>query len=295
MIAPRRKTEKRAAGLRVEASPEEARKLCAEARREGREIGFVPTMGALHKGHASLIDRSVRENDFTAVSIFVNQSQFDNPEDLEIYPRALEADTALAAAAGADIVFAPSAETMYPPGHATVVDVGGLPDHLCGLMRPGHFRGVTSIVARLLNIVGPCRAYFGQKDYQQLVIVRKMVKDLNFPVEVMGCPTVREADGLACSSRNARLTPKQRKDAVCLYEALARCKELIEEGERDSLKLIEAMSEIVIGTPGADLEYAELADADTLEDVRKLEGKALAALAVRFDDVRLIDNMLFSV
>jgi pantoate--beta-alanine ligase len=295
MIAPRRKTEKRAPGLRVETSPEQAHRRCDEARAEGREPGFVPTMGALHQGHASLIERSVRENDFTVVSIFVNQPQFDSPEDLAKYPRTLEADTALAAAAGADLIFAPSAETMYPKGHATVVDVGGLPDHMCGLMRPGHFRGVTSIVARLFNIVGPCRAYFGQKDYQQLLIIRKMVADLNIPVEVVGCPTVREPDGLACSSRNARLTTIERKDAVCLHEALARCKELIEEGERDSLKLIEAMSEIIIGTPGTELEYVSVVDADTLEDVRKAEGKVLVALAVRFGDVRLIDNMLFSV
>lgn len=265
-------------------------------RTEGGTIGFVPTMGALHEGHLSLVRRSAEENDTTVVSVFVNPTQFGPGEDLEQYPRDPEGDEHKAAEAGADIVFAPSIEDMYLPAHATIVDVGGnLTNTLCGLSRPGHFRGVAIVVSKLFNIVLPHRAYFGRKDYQQLRVVSRMAEDLNFPVEIVPMPTVREKDGLAVSSRNRYLTEEERTDARVLKEALDHFRQRVEEGERDTLRLVSEMTALIHEVPSAEIDYVSIVNADTLEDVERLDGRVLAALAVKIGGTRLIDNTVVEI
>lgn len=254
--------------------------------------GFVPTMGYLHEGHLSLIRRARAENDHVAVSIFVNPTQFGPHEDYNRYPRDLERDLRLLEPLQVDLVFVPSVEEMYLPGFQTWVIVEELSRPLEGASRPGHFRGVATVVAKLFNIVQPDRAYFGQKDAQQAVVIRRMVRDLNFPVEIVVCPTVREPDGLALSSRNTYLNPQERQAATVLFRALQAAKARYEAGERDGERLREAMREVLRGEPLARVDYVSVADPETLEELSRVEGSALLSLAVYIGNTRLIDNLL---
>ena len=270
----------------------EMRRLVKQAHAAGQTVGLVPTMGALHEGHLSLIRRARAENDVVVVSIFVNPTQFGPHEDFARYPRPWERDARLAEEAGADVVFHPSAEEMYPEGYSTWVEVEGLTEGLCGASRPGHFRGVATVVTKLLHICQPERVYFGQKDAQQLAVIRRMVLDLNFPVEVVDCPTVREADGLALSSRNVYLSPEERAQAPVLYRALCEVERLVQTGETQVSELVAAAQAVLAEAPLAQVEYVEIVDAESLEPVARVEGPCLVALAVRFGDTRLIDNVL---
>jgi pantoate--beta-alanine ligase len=270
----------------------DVRRAVAEARGQGLSVGLVPTMGALHPGHLSLVSAAREENGFVVVSIFVNPTQFGPHEDFDRYPRPLERDLALCRQLGVDLVFHPPPAEMYPPGFRTVVEVTGLQDGLCGASRPGHFRGVATVVLKLFNIAQPDRAYFGQKDAQQARIIRQMVRDLNVPVEVRVCPIVREADGLALSSRNQYLEPDQRWHARALYQALLAARSLIDAGERDAAVVRRALADRIAATPGAVLDYAAVVDADTLEPCTRVRGEVLLALAVKFGGTRLIDNLL---
>jgi pantoate--beta-alanine ligase len=277
----------------VVSAPDALRQAVADARRRGLTIGLVPTMGALHRGHTSLMDLARAETGFVAVSLFINPIQFGPHEDLSRYPRPLEHDLAQCTLAGVDLVFVPDAALMYPPGFRTYVEVTGLQDGLCGASRPGHFRGVCTVVLKLFNLVQPDVAYFGQKDYQQARIIRQMVRDLEVPVRLRVGPTVREPDGLALSSRNQYLEPAQRREAPALYDALAEAWELAEDGERDAAALRRLLVDRMAATPGAALDYAAVVDADTLEPVDRLRGPTLLALAVKFGATRLIDNLVW--
>ncbi|HEX2274192.1 MAG TPA: pantoate--beta-alanine ligase [Acidimicrobiales bacterium] len=267
------------------------RAVLDHARAVGLTVGLVPTMGALHEGHVSLIRRSAAECDVTAVSVFVNPLQFGPGEDLATYPRDLDGDLRLAAGAGADVVFAPTVAEMYPEPTTTTVAVDGPVDLLEGASRPGHFAGVATVVTKLFNLAGPCRAYFGEKDWQQLVVVRRLVGDLNFPVDVVGCPTVREPDGLACSSRNVRLSAEERRAATVLHRALADAAALVEAGERDPDVVRRRLAEVVATEPLARLDYAEVARAADLVPVDPLEGELRLLVAARVGATRLIDNL----
>ncbi len=266
-----------------------------KARAQGLSVGLAPTMGALHAGHLSLIRAARKETGFVVVSIFVNPTQFAPGEDFQRYPRTWEADLRACENEQADLVFAPSVDEVYPQGFRTFVEVTELQDVLCGRFRPGHFRGVATVVLKLFNMVRPDVAYFGQKDAQQVQVIRQMVRDLNLPVEVRVCPIVREPDGLALSSRNAYLTPGERRQATCLFRALSAAKTLVDAGERDPARVRQAMLQVIEATPGAVLDYAELVDADTLRPVDRLQGEVLAAVAVRFGTTRLIDNLVLTV
>jgi pantoate--beta-alanine ligase len=270
------------------------RDCIALARRAGKPIAFVPTMGALHHGHQEIIRRAQAgaENTFVVVSIFVNPTQFGPGEDYRAYPRDLDHDRDLAAAAGADLIFAPEVEEIYPAGDTTFVEEGRLSEGLCGPFRPGHFRGVATVVCKLLNIVQPDRAYFGEKDYQQLKIIQRMVQDLHLPLTIVSVPTVREADGLAMSSRNAYLSPAERQAALSLSAGLRAARQLAADGERAAEKLIAAVRQSVAEEPLARLEYVEMRDAETLESVSLLEKPAVLALAARVGRARLIDNVI---
>jgi pantoate--beta-alanine ligase len=249
-------------------------------------------MGALHAGHISLLQAARAETSFVVVSIFVNPIQFGPAEDLARYPRALEEDLATCAREGSDLVFAPPADALYPPGFRTFVEVRELQDVLCGPRRPGHFVGVATVVLKLFHIVQPDIAYFGQKDAQQARIIQQMVRDLDLPVHLRICPIVREPDGLALSSRNQYLDPDQRRHATVLYQALEEARRLIDTGERDATRLRQAMLSRIGTAPDAVLDYAEVVDADSLEPVRQIHGDILIALAAKFGATRLIDNML---
>jgi pantoate--beta-alanine ligase len=255
-------------------------------------LGLVPTMGYLHEGHLSLVARAKAECDAVAVSIFVNPTQFGPNEDLARYPRDLPRDLSLLEAAGADLVFAPEASEIYPPGFDTKVEVGGVTDVLEGAVRPGHFAGVATVVAKLFSIVQPTRAYFGQKDAQQSVVIRKMARDLNLPVEVVVAATVREPDGLALSSRNSYLTPPQRAVAPTIFRALSAARDLFNAGERDAEALREAMRRIITAEPQMQVDYVSVADPTTLHELTTVGRDALASMAVRLGATRLIDNML---
>jgi pantoate--beta-alanine ligase len=260
-------------------------------------VGLVPTMGALHAGHLSLIERSVRENDATVVSIFLNPTQFSEGEDLDKYPSSLEADIAMCRDAGADLVFAPGADEIYPDGFSTYIDMTGPTDVLCGLTRPGHFRGVMTVVTKLFNIVRPDRAYFGEKDAQQLAVIRKMAADLNMGIEIIGCPTVREDDELAMSSRNAYLSPEERRAARCIPRALGLARYMAERNpsgvSRENLdaEILEAVRSAIGEEPLANMEYAELLDAADLSEIDESTERALLAVAVHIGETRLIDNI----
>jgi pantoate--beta-alanine ligase len=268
----------------------------AEARAVRRALpgtwGFVPTMGYLHEGHLSLVRRARAENDRVAVSIFVNPTQFGPHEDYARYPRDLERDLRLLEPLGVDLVFVPSVEEMYPPGFQTWVIVEEVSRPLEGASRPGHFRGVATVVAKLFNILQPDRAYFGQKDAQQTVVIRRMVQDLNIPVEIAICPTVREPDGLAMSSRNTYLNPEERRAATVLFRALQAAKARYEAGERDAERLREAMREVIRAEPLARIDYVSVAHPETLQELERVEGPALLSLAVYIGTTRLIDNLM---
>lgn len=270
----------------------EVREATRAARRRGERIGLVPTMGALHEGHRSLLRTARAETDFVVVSIFVNPTQFGPGEDYRAYPRPLEDDLAACREEDLDLVFAPSAEEMYAADAATTVHVADLTETMCGRFRPGHFDGVTTVVAKLLNIVGPDVAYFGEKDAQQLAVVRRMVRDLNVPVEVRACPLVRAEDGLAVSSRNAYLSPQEREQARVLGRALSEAREAILAGERDAARIVEAVRGRIEKTEGVALQYVTVVDPDTLEDIETIGEKVLVALAAEVGEARLIDNIL---
>ena len=255
------------------------------------DLGLVPTMGFLHQGHLSLVARSRAECGATAVSIFVNPTQFGPNEDLARYPRDLDRDLQLLEAAGVDLVFTPEPHEMYPPGFDLTIQVGGVTEVLEGAVRPTHFAGVATVVAKLFNIVQPTRAYFGQKDAQQSVVIRKLVRDLDMPVEVVVAPTVREADGLALSSRNSYLTPEQRAAAPAIYRALQAAKALADAGERNAETLRQAMRALIAAEPLMQVDYVSVADPDTLRELESLDGQALASMAVRLGATRLIDNL----
>lgn len=264
-----------------------------EIRREGKSVGLVPTMGALHEGHLSLMRTANAENDIVVVSIFVNPTQFGPLEDLTAYPRPLEADVHLAASAGVSVVFHPSAGEMYQPGNSTWVEVdGSLTEGLCGRSRPGHFRGVTTVVSRFFNIAQPDRAYFGQKDAQQVQVIKRMTADLCFDIQLRVLPIVREADGLALSSRNAYLSKPERRAALVLHRSLAQARQMVEAGERDTAVITAAVAEFIRREPLALIDYVELVNPDNLKPRQRLEGACLLAIAVRIGKTRLIDNIL---
>jgi pantoate--beta-alanine ligase len=272
----------------------DTRKAVAAARAAGQVIGFVPTMGALHDGHASLIRVAKHRCNFVVVSIFVNPAQFGPQEDLSRYPRTMPEDLALCEREGAALVFAPEPAEIYPDGFRTYVEVHELQDVLEGASRPGHFRGVATVVLKLFNIVQPDRVYFGQKDAQQARIIQQMVRDLDVPVRIVVAPTVREPDGLALSSRNRYLEPAQRQEAVALSQALSAVRCRVAAGERDAVALRQVLVDRITATPGAALDYAEIVDGDSLKPIEWLERPALAVLAVRFGATRLIDNLPLS-
>ncbi len=280
--------------MRVIFSSFEMQKEVMSLKRQGKSIGFVPTMGALHEGHLSLVRQARKENDVVVVSIFVNPTQFGPNEDFERYPRQFDKDKELLEKENVEYVFYPSVSDMYPEGYETYVYLEKLHKHLCGLSRPGHFRGVATVVAKLFNIVQPDKAYFGQKDYQQALIIKKMVRDLNFPVEIVVMPIVRESDGLAMSSRNMYLSPEERKNATVLYRSLQKAKELIKAGERDVRKIKKEMEKIISSVPSR-IDYVEIVHPETLESLEVIPEKGsidrvVVAVAVFIGSARLIDN-----
>lgn len=264
-------------------------------KREGLSVGLVPTMGYLHEGHASLIKRAASQCDRVVVSVFVNPTQFGPNEDLEAYPRDFEHDKQLIAECGGDLVFAPTPTDMYLPGAATWVSVEGLTKELCGRSRPIHFRGVATVVNKLFNIAQPDRAYFGQKDAQQLAVIRRMVADLNMPVQVVGCPIVRETDGLAKSSRNTYLNAEERQAALVLSRALAQGRSLLEKGETSVQTVVDCITHTLQNEPLARIDYVQAVDADTIEPISELKGTVLFAIAVYIGKTRLIDNFYWTV
>jgi len=260
---------------------------------KGRKIGFVPTMGALHEGHLSLVRRSKQENDITVVSIFVNPIQFGPNEDFNRYPRDFDGDFNKLQNEGVDILFYPDIASIYPEGYSTYVEVKGLSDKLCGAFRPGHFKGVATIVTKLFNIVKPNRAYFGQKDYQQSVIIRRMVKDLNLDVEIIVCPTVREEDGLAMSSRNSYLSGKEREAATIIYKTLTKASELIQSGIIDGVRIKNFMMEEIKKEPAvSSIDYVGVYDPETLDEIDIIKSEVVLAAAIFIGKTRLIDNII---
>lgn len=257
-------------------------------------VGLVPTMGYLHEGHKSLIDRAVKENDKVVVSDFVNPIQFGVNEDLSTYPRDIEADKKLCEDAGADLIFHPAPEEMYAPDFSTFVETEGVSAGLCGKTRPTHFRGVCTVVSKLFHIVMPDKAYFGEKDAQQLAVIRRMVRDLNMDIEIVGCPIVREGDGLAKSSRNTYLSSEERKAALVLSKAVFAGKEMMEQGERDAAEIVSHMKSIIEAEPLAKIDYVEMVDADSIKPISVAQGRVLTAMAVYIGTTRLIDNFIFT-
>ena len=282
--------------MKIAKTVDEVREAVKAWRKEGLTVGLVPTMGYLHAGHQSLIAASVAGNDRTVVSVFVNPMQFGPTEDLESYPRDLDRDAELCEKTGADLIFNPEPEEMYKDGFVSFVDMNGLTNHLCGLSRPVHFRGVCTVVSKLFNIVQPDRAYFGQKDAQQLAVIKRMVKDLNMPLEIVGCPIVREADGLAMSSRNTYMNAEERQAALVLSRSIKLGRDMVEAGERDAAAVKKAMSEMIESEPMAVIDYVEIVDNNTMESIDTISGDILCAIAVKINDkVRLIDNFMTSV
>lgn len=269
-------------------------KKVREVKKHGYKIGLVPTMGFLHEGHMSLIRKARKDTDYVIVSIFVNPAQFGPKEDFKRYPRAIKRDLMLCEKEGADIIFTPEAKEMYPKDYATYVSVEKITDKLCGASRPGHFRGVSTVVAKLFNITMPDIAYFGQKDAQQAIIIKRMAEDLNMSVEIKVMPVVREKDGLAMSSRNVYLNRKERGRAQSIYKSLKSAKELFNEGERDSKKIINKIKRVINNQPDAKIDYAAIVDAKDLRDIKKISGEALVAIAVWIGKTRLIDNIMLN-
>jgi len=280
--------------MRIIRSISEMVTLSKDLRRKGRTIGFTPTMGALHEGHLTLVRKSVSECAVSVVSIFVNPIQFGPDEDFDKYPRDSERDIELLSSSGCDILFTINKEEMYPQGFQTWVDLTDLGNHLCGFSRPIHFRGVTTVVAKLFNIVSPDKAYFGWKDAQQVLIIKQMVKDLNMQVEISAQPTVRESDGLALSSRNAYLSDEERKIALFIPNAIKRAKEYFQNGERNATLLLEELYAFFTGQNNTKVDYISLVDIDDLENVEEITNRTLLAIAVKVGSTRLIDNHLFS-
>ncbi len=261
-------------------------------KKKGKSISLVPTMGYLHEGHLSLVRAAKKHTDVVVMTIFVNPLQFGPKEDFEKYPRDLKRDEELATGAGADIIFSPSVKDMYPAGYATFVNVEKLTASLCGPARPGHFKGVTTVVAKLFEIVRPDIAYFGQKDAQQAIVIKKMADDLNMGIEIKVMPIIREPDGLAMSSRNIYLSAGERKEALVLHESLKRAGEMVKSGERDSKKIIKAMQELIKGVPTAKIDYISIVDTVNLKEIKTIAGEILIAVAVFIGKTRLIDNSL---
>ncbi|RLA98134.1 MAG: pantoate--beta-alanine ligase [Deltaproteobacteria bacterium] len=279
--------------MEVIKSPSEMQQRASAWRREGKVIAFVPTMGYFHEGHLSLMREGRKRGDVLVVSIFVNPTQFGPGEDFDRYPRDMERDLRMAEEVGVDVIFAPTVEEMYPEGYQTYVEVEKVTKYLCGLSRPGHFRGVTTVVTKLFNIVKPHVALFGQKDYQQLITIQRMVKDLNMDVEIVGMPTVREEDGLAASSRNVYLSPEERKAALSLHRSLRRAEELFSEGVRESQRILEEVKKVLEAEPLVKIDYVHVCDPETLEDIEGPIGeRALVAVAAKVGITRLIDNTL---
>lgn len=270
----------------------EVRSQVSQWRKEGLSVGLVPTMGYLHEGHKSLIDKAVEQNDRVVVSVFVNPIQFGPGEDLATYPRDLNRDAALCENAGADLIFHPEPENMYFDDFCTFIDMDGLTKGLCGRTRPTHFRGVCTVVGKLFNIVAPDRAYFGQKDAQQLAVIRRMVRDLNFNLEIVGCPIIREEDGLAKSSRNTYLSPEERKAAVILQKGLLKGKAMAAEGETSAARIKQAIREVIETEPLAKIDYVDIVDFDSIQEIDTLKSPFLAAVAVYIGETRLIDNFI---
>ncbi len=271
----------------------EVRRITAAWKQEGLSIGFVPTMGYLHEGHQSLIERAASENDRVVASVFVNPLQFGPTEDFSSYPRDLERDMTVCRSAGAHMIFHPEAGEMYFPDFCTYVDMDSLTEGLCGKSRPGHFRGVCTVVLKLFNIVGADRAYFGEKDAQQLAVIRRMVRDLSMGVEIVGCPIIREKDGLAKSSRNTYLSPTEREAALILKKSLDAGRKLANQGERNAKKIVDTIRENLMTEPLARLDYVELVDALTMEKVEAVDRQVLVAVAAYVGKTRLIDNFFF--
>ena len=281
--------------MQIVKTVEDVRKQVKVWRERGLSVGLVPTMGYLHEGHKSLIDKAVEQNDCVVVSVFVNPIQFGPTEDLATYPRDLEHDAAICEEAGADLIFHPQPEEMYYDDFCTYIDMDNLTKGLCGRTRPTHFRGVCTVVGKLFHIVGPDRAYFGQKDAQQLAVIRRMVRDLNFPLQIVGCPIVREEDGLAKSSRNTYLSPEERKAAVILHKGLEKGEEMVRAGERDAGKVKKAICDIIESEPLAKIYYVDIVDFDNIQEKEVLEGSVLAAVAVYIGKTRLIDNFIITI
>lgn len=277
--------------MKVVKTIKEVRETVGEWRKQGLSVGLVPTMGYLHEGHQSLIKKS-GENDRTVVSVFINPIQFGPNEDFAAYPRDLERDTLKCEQAGADLIFAPEASEMYASDFSSFVDMTGPTDELCGLRRPGHFRGVCTVVSKLFNIVKPDRAYFGQKDAQQLAVIRRMTRDLSFDIEIVGCPIVREEDGLAKSSRNTYLSDEERKAAVVISRSLKAGREMIENGENSASKVTGAITELIESEPLAKIDYIKAVNANSIEPVENISGRVLIAAAVYIGKTRLIDNFI---
>ncbi len=278
--------------MEITGSIKRVREQVREWRKEGLTVGLVPTMGYLHEGHKSLIDKAVAQNDKVVVSVFVNPMQFGPTEDLESYPRDMDRDAALCEKAGAALIFHPEPEEMYDDNFSSFVDMNTLTGGLCGKTRPIHFRGVCTVVAKLFNIVTPDRAYFGQKDAQQLAVIRHMVNDLSFGIEIVGCPIIREEDGLAKSSRNTYLSEEERKAALVLSRSLKEGRKLADAGEKDAAKVKKAITDIIEKEPLAKIDYVEVVDWNTLEPVEKIDGPILTAIAVYIGKTRLIDNFI---
>lgn len=279
--------------MKIATTIAEVRAQVAAWKKEGLTVGLVPTMGYLHEGHASLVDTAVGQCDRVVASVFVNPTQFGPNEDLEDYPRDFDRDKALLEAHGCHLVFHPSVEEMYPAGAATYVEIlSDMPKQLCGKSRPIHFRGVCTVVAKLFNIVTPDKAFFGQKDAQQLAILRRMVRDLSYGIELVGCPIVREDDGLAKSSRNTYLNPQERQAALVLSQAVRLGQELVAKGERNAVKVVAAMTAHIAAQPLARIDYVEAVDGVTMEPVETLQGTVLVAMAVYIGKTRLIDNFI---
>ncbi len=281
--------------MKIAGTVAEVREQVKQWRKEGLTVGLVPTMGFLHEGHKSLIDRAVKENDRVVVSVFVNPTQFGPNEDFESYPRDMDKDSALCEAAGASLIFHPEPSEMYLDGYSTFVDMSTLTGGLCGKTRPIHFRGVCTVVSKLFNIVTPDRAYFGQKDAQQLAVIRHMVRDLNFGIEIVGCPIIREEDGLAKSSRNTYLNAEERAAATILSKALKEGKAALESGERDAAKVKQIVTDKINSEKLSKIDYVEIVDWNNLEPVEKVTDDVLCAVAVYIGKTRLIDNFIFSI
>lgn len=278
------------ADIKIVKTVDEVRKIVKGWKKEGLSVGLVPTMGYLHEGHASLIDFSHKDNDKTVVSVFVNPMQFGPKEDLESYPRDLEHDAALAAAHGADLIFNPEPEEMYHDGFSSFVDMTVLTQELCGLSRPVHFRGVCTVVSKLFNIVAPDKAYFGEKDAQQLAVIKHMVDDLNMDIEIVGCPIVREENGLAKSSRNTYLSDEEKDAALVLSKSIFMAADMVKKGERDVKTIVDAMTRNIESEPLAKIDYVKIVDEKNMQQIEKLDRPALCAIAVYIGKTRLIDN-----